>query len=557
MAGKLPRDPSRLESAKEAAIIHVPEEPQLYTCKWYFTKQEIEDHSPSRKDGIDHEKESHLRKLYCSFLQELGMELKVPQVTIATAMMLCHRFYMHQSHAKNDWQTIATVCMFLACKAEETPRWLSDLVVVAYKLVYKWDPSAPRRIKQREVYDKQKELLLVGERLLLATVAFDLNIQHPYKPLVAALKRLDISQKELVKVAWNFVNDWLRTTLCLQYKPHYIAAGSIFLAAKFQKVKLPTVNGKIWWMQFDVSPKQLEEVIQHMTGLLEQNRKQALPPTRGRVTETKPVTGKKELSDSPQSVLALASSISSSAEGGGIVKSDCDSMPVKEIVKSDCNSETVKGNVKSDCDSETVKGNVKSDCDSEPVKVMIKSDCDSETVKGIVKSVCEGIVKSDCDSEPAKGIVKSDCDSEPVKGIVKCDCNSEPLKGIVKSDCDSEPVNGIDKSDYDIEPVIANGKPDCDSEPVKGNVKSDCNSEPLKGESNQNTSLNIISVGGNSKLNVDRIKEALKRRRQEKITKEKLLKTMEDEMDGESWIERELENGIVSESVRAEKRRRL
>lgn len=27
-----------------------------------------------------------------------------PQVTIATAMMLCHRFYMRQSHAKNDWQ---------------------------------------------------------------------------------------------------------------------------------------------------------------------------------------------------------------------------------------------------------------------------------------------------------------------------------------------------------------------------------------------------------------------------------------------------------------------
>lgn len=27
-----------------------------------------------------------------------------PQVTIASAMMVCHRFYMRQSHAKNDWQ---------------------------------------------------------------------------------------------------------------------------------------------------------------------------------------------------------------------------------------------------------------------------------------------------------------------------------------------------------------------------------------------------------------------------------------------------------------------
>lgn len=50
----------------------------------------------------------------------------------------------------------------------------------------------------------------------------------------------------------------MRTSLCLQYKPHYIAAGSIFLAAKLQKVKLPKVEGKVWWMQFDVSPLQLE-----------------------------------------------------------------------------------------------------------------------------------------------------------------------------------------------------------------------------------------------------------------------------------------------------------
>lgn len=50
-------------------------------------------------------------------------------------------------------------------------------------------------------------MILVGERLLLSTIAYDLNIQLPYKPLVRALKRLDILP-DLAKVAWNFVNDW-------------------------------------------------------------------------------------------------------------------------------------------------------------------------------------------------------------------------------------------------------------------------------------------------------------------------------------------------------------
>ncbi|KAG5595524.1 hypothetical protein H5410_036756 [Solanum commersonii] len=86
--------------SENPSSMHIQEKSESYTQRWYFTTEEIEDHSPSRRDGIDYEKESHLRKLYCSFLQELGIELKVPQVTIATAMMLCHRFYMRQSHTR-------------------------------------------------------------------------------------------------------------------------------------------------------------------------------------------------------------------------------------------------------------------------------------------------------------------------------------------------------------------------------------------------------------------------------------------------------------------------
>lgn len=45
----------------------------------------------------------------------------------------------------------------------------------------------------------------------MATLGFDFEIQHPYKPLVAAIKKLGITQNDMVKVAWNFVNDWYAT----------------------------------------------------------------------------------------------------------------------------------------------------------------------------------------------------------------------------------------------------------------------------------------------------------------------------------------------------------
>lgn len=247
------------------------------TRSWYFTKDEIDNDSPSRKDGVDRVRESSLRKSCCSFLKDVGMKLRVSPVTTATATMFCHRFYMRQSHAKNDWQTIATACMFLACKVEDNLRPLRDVTIVAYEMIYKWDPSASERIRQREVYQKQKELILDAEHLLLVTIAFDICIQHPFRPLVDALKRLKISNNEVAKVAWNLVNEWLRTTICLQYKPHYIAAASLSVAAKLLNFALPTNEGKAWWMQFDVSPKQLEEVTQQMLLYFKHDEKQKAP----------------------------------------------------------------------------------------------------------------------------------------------------------------------------------------------------------------------------------------------------------------------------------------
>lgn len=122
--------------------------------------------------------------------------------------------------------------------------------------------------------------------MLLTTIRFDFNIQHPYRPLFDAMQNLGINQKEVKQVAWNFVNDWymnklfqylsvpiflrlqiglilllmfrLKTTLCLQYKPQYIAAGSLYLAAKLHNIKLPLHGAQVWWHQFDVAPKPLE-----------------------------------------------------------------------------------------------------------------------------------------------------------------------------------------------------------------------------------------------------------------------------------------------------------
>ncbi|CAN8313398.1 unnamed protein product [Cochlearia groenlandica] len=277
MGEEHPRKRSRQHFEAETRHISLVDmSTQCETSKWYFSKEEIERFSPSRKDGIDMVKESFLRSSYCTFLQRLGMKLHVSQVTIGCAMVMCHRFYMRQSHAKNDWQTIATASLFLSCKAEDEPCQLSNVVVSSYEIIYEWDPSASMRIHQTEYYHEFKEYILAGERLLLDTSAFHhLDIDLPYKPLAATLNRLN-AWPDLAKSAWSFVHDWLQTTLCLQYKPHVIATATVHLAATFQNAKVGTRRD--WWLEFGVTTKVLKEVIQEMCALIEVDRRMTMPP---------------------------------------------------------------------------------------------------------------------------------------------------------------------------------------------------------------------------------------------------------------------------------------
>jgi cyclin T len=42
----------------------------------------------------------------------------------------------------------------------------------------------------QDVYEIEKERMLLWKRLGLTTLDFDSNIQHPYKPLMVAIRKL-------------------------------------------------------------------------------------------------------------------------------------------------------------------------------------------------------------------------------------------------------------------------------------------------------------------------------------------------------------------------------
>ena len=68
---------------------------------FYLTAEQLED-SPSRQDGITADDEYRARVFGCELIQEAGMLLQLPQVTMATGQVLLHRYYCKQSLAKRD-----------------------------------------------------------------------------------------------------------------------------------------------------------------------------------------------------------------------------------------------------------------------------------------------------------------------------------------------------------------------------------------------------------------------------------------------------------------------
>ena len=171
-----------------------------------------------------------------------------PQLSIATAIVFYHRFYSRKSYDSYDRFRIATTCLFLAGKVEETPKKIKDVVIEAYKAQHQ-KPTGPE--PESKEFWALKEEILVCERILLQTLDFDLTVEHAYRraslprrpavaprhrrrpldhdqaptrptalalsrrPLLAYVKSIK-GTRDLAQVAWNFINDSLRTTIALQ-----------------------------------------------------------------------------------------------------------------------------------------------------------------------------------------------------------------------------------------------------------------------------------------------------------------------------------------------------
>ncbi|EYU45637.1 hypothetical protein ABFS82_14G015900 [Erythranthe guttata] len=232
----------------------------------FMSRDEIERCSPSRKDGIDVLQETCLRYSYCGFLQNLGLRLDLPQTTIGTAMVLCHRFFVRRSHASHDRFLIATAALFLTSKSEETSRPLDDVLRLSCEIFHGQQFHVLSYILPIDWFGQYRERIMEAEQLILTTLNFELNVEHPYESLTSTLEKIGFSQSNLGNLALTLVSEGLRSSLWLQFKPHQIAAGAAYLAAKFLNMNLPSCHNV--WNGFHTPPSVLRDVAHQLMELL-------------------------------------------------------------------------------------------------------------------------------------------------------------------------------------------------------------------------------------------------------------------------------------------------
>ncbi|XP_051155919.1 cyclin-K-like isoform X2 [Leptopilina boulardi] len=207
----------------------------------YFEKEELVN-TPSLRDGINGETETQYRKEGINFIRNMGEKLSLGYNTIATAVVYFQRFYM--AHSFTEFPLYITACssLFLAGKAEETPKRSKDLLKAAWDIF-----SNEANVIIEKFGETPRESVMKCESVLLQTVNFEFDIEHPYKYLVKYAKYLKGEKTKIqtiVQMAWNFVNDSLSTTLCLEWEPEVIAIALINVSAKLNKFKIDDWKGR-------------------------------------------------------------------------------------------------------------------------------------------------------------------------------------------------------------------------------------------------------------------------------------------------------------------------
>ncbi len=255
-----------------------PSNPVLLAAQaqWLFTEEELS-RSPSQRDGMSMDTELLHRSKGVNFITQVGIMLKLPQPTLATAAVYLHRFFMRYVMSERPDRPgihaypIAATSLFLATKVEENVRRMKELVVACCRVAQK-NPNLVVDEQNKEFW-KWRDTILHHEDVLLEALCFDLQLEQPYRILYEFICYFGVNDNKHVRnSSWAFLNDSMYTILCLQFPARVIAAAAFYAAINHCDIAFSDDElGRPWWEQIDVDLVDIRRACSRMAELYENN----------------------------------------------------------------------------------------------------------------------------------------------------------------------------------------------------------------------------------------------------------------------------------------------
>ncbi|KAI9594989.1 cyclin-like protein [Syncephalis fuscata] len=240
---------------------------------WLFPREELEK-TPSAEDNIPLAEELSMRSKACAMIFSVGIMMNLPQVVLATACAYLHRFYMTRSLKDFQFLEVAATALWVATKVEEQTRRLDDFAKACVCKALK-TPSASDRER-----DKWCNVVVYGEASLLEAICFDLVVEHPYIHLLLFVQKHKVPD-QISHAAWAFLNESLRSPLCVLYPPSTIAAAALHAAGlRVGVLGRASPDGPEWWQLMDVPLADVEEAVLMMVEESVRTEKEPLPTRR-------------------------------------------------------------------------------------------------------------------------------------------------------------------------------------------------------------------------------------------------------------------------------------
>lgn len=213
------------------------------------------------------------RMFIASHILRLGPETRF------TSMVLLHRYAQSKQDASTngnsnanlqseDWPWIGAICLFLACKTEDEPRRLRDIINMVHMVlsqqtcrdnsVISLDMTNTPPLD--DAYWESKQKAVETEQMVLRWLGFDSFVSHPHRAVYWILEEMIDHKDESIrdKVFENssqHLNDALFYPRALQSGAIEMACASIDLAVAEQNEAdtLKSIFKTDWWTRYDVS----------------------------------------------------------------------------------------------------------------------------------------------------------------------------------------------------------------------------------------------------------------------------------------------------------------